>query len=92
MKNVKWEHSGCRKYAKVTIGALDLHCSIRWAKGKKSWMATVMFSGTSEMRIGALCSSVVACKEEAFKVAREMLEDYHVAIVAEMANFGMEGE
>lgn len=90
MNNIKWEHSECRKYANVTIGALNLHCSIWWTKGKKSWMATAMFPGTKGMRIGALCSSMAAAKKEALKVAREMLEDHYVAVRAEMANFGME--
>jgi len=52
-------------------------------------MATVMFPDTKTMRIGELCSSMAACKEEVFKVAREMLEDHYVAVKVEMANFGM---
>ncbi len=89
MKRIKWEYSGCRKYVKVKIGCMDLHCSVWYEYGKKSWMATAMFPGTKEMRIGALCPSLAKCKEEALKVAREMLEDHYVAVLAEMANFVM---
>jgi len=89
MRKLKWEYSGCRKYAKVIIGALDLRCSVWHEKGKKSWMATAMFQGNKAMRIGELCSSLAACKEEALKVAREMLEDHYVAVKVEMANFDM---
>ncbi len=89
MKKIKWEMSRSGKYAKVKIGAIDLHCSIWWEKGKTSWMATAMFPGTKGMRIGALCSSMAAAKEEAVRVARDMLEDHYVAVLAEMANFVM---
>lgn len=75
---------------RVTIGALELRCNVWWENGKKSWMATAMFPGTKGLRVGALCSSMAACKEEALKVAREMLEDHYVAVKAEMANFEME--
>jgi len=91
MTKVRWKYSGCRKYVRVTIGSMDLHCSIWWEKGKKCWMATAMFPATKGMRIGELCPSLAECKEEALRVAREMLEDHYVAVKAEMANFGMEG-
>jgi len=90
MSAVKWETSGGGRYARVTIGALDLRCSVWHEKGEKCWMATVFFPGTKAMRIGELCSSMAACKEEVFKVAREVLEDHYVAVKAEMANFEME--
>ncbi len=93
MKKIKWEHSGCHKYAKVTIGALDLRCSVWYDEGKKKcWMATVLFPGTNAMRIGELCSSLAECKKEVLKIAREVLEDHYVAVLAEMANFAMEEE
>ena len=89
MSKLKWKTSGGGKYARVTIGAFDLRCNVWYAEGKKTWMATAFFPGIKAMRIGTLCSSMAACKEEAFKVAREMLEDYYVAVKAEMANFDM---
>ncbi len=80
MNRIRWELSGCLKYAKVMIGALDLRRNVWYEYGKKSWMATAMFLGNNAMRIGELCSSLAACKEEALKVAREILEDHYVAV------------
>lgn len=90
MSVVNWKSCDDGTNYRVTIGALDLRCNVWWEKGKKSWIATAMFPCTKGMRVGALCSSMAACKKEALKVAREMLEDHYVAVKAEMANFGME--
>jgi len=89
MIELKWKEWGGGNYAKMVVGALDLRCGIWYTKGKKKWMATAMFPGTKGMRTGALCSSMAKCKEEALRVAREMLEDHYVAVKAEMANFDM---
>jgi len=90
MNDIKWKEFGDGKYAKATIGALKLSCSIWYIRGKRiRYLAQVSFPHQMNTRLGGLTKSMRACKEEAIEISRELLADYHAAIKAEMANFGM---
>lgn len=91
MSKLKWKESGDGKYAKITIGALELSCSI-WHTGnhKLRYLAQVSFLNQMNARFGGLKRSMRSCKQEAIEIAREMLEDHYVAVKAEMVNFEME--
>lgn len=89
MKNIEWKESGDGKYAKVTIGAVKLSCSIWYIRGKRiRYLAQASFVHGAA-RIGGLKKSMRDCKEEAVEIARELIMDYNSALKVEMANFDM---
>lgn len=54
------------------------------------WQAEVIIGQRSEtLRVGPTRKSMVKAKEDAVRLARELLLDYYVCLKAEMANFDL---
>ena len=91
MKEIKWEHSHGRDYADAKVGCIVMHANLHYTgTATKRWYADVSVQqrgGT--FRTGPVRKSIAKAKEDAVRLAREILLDYHTSLLAEMANFGL---
>lgn len=86
MKDIKWEFSSNGSVF-VKIGAFELRC----LKSGTRWFAYVYTSHVgNEGREGPLRHSLSKSKEDAVRIAREMLLDHQAGLVIEMKKFDLE--
>lgn len=89
MKKIRWKHR--RHFATTNVGCIEMGCYARITNNRKTrWYAYVydrkmMF----KPRTGPLRHSQKKAKEDAVRLAGEVLLDYHAGLKLEMANFGL---
>ena len=92
MKKIKWTPKGSRKYARAQVGCIVMHANLHYTgTATQRWYADVSvreLGGT--FRTGPVRKSMARAKEDAVQLARELLLDHHICILAEMKNFDME--
>lgn len=91
MRKIEWKPKGSSKYASARIGNVMLYCnSIFTRSAKRRWHADVSICQlSSTMRHGPVRQSLSRAKEDAIRMARELLLDYHAVVTAEMKNFDL---
>ena len=98
MRKIRWKsvkYKGCyviQRSIEANIDGIVLkcrHCISRC--GTHIWYATVFIDNISHSgRIGPDRHSLPETKKDAIRLAKEMLIDYHTAVIKEMKNFGVE--
>lgn len=91
MKKINWKQNCCRDNVRAQMGIIKMYCDLLYTTSKKTkrrWYANVSVreqSGT--FRYGPNRKSIAKAKEDAVRLARELLEDCRVAIEKELSNF-----
>ncbi len=96
MKEMKWEQGGPRSTVYSSVGSITMHCfpcltGTRESKTRKCWWyAKVCVRGQMiPTRTGPIRHSLVRAKEDAVRLARELLLDLHAGLISEMGNFDL---
>lgn len=91
MRKINWKPKRPSKnsnpYITARIGSIVLHC---YLEPKCRWFAVASIrdiSGT--LRHGSIRKSLDKVKEDAVRLARELLLDYQAGLTAEMKNFDL---
>lgn len=94
MKKIRWQHRGAGKYATAKIGTVCMSASISYyITGKERWQGYVYFEGlTRTMRYGEIRKTIILAKEDAERMAKEILEDFQVSLTQQMRQLGMDIE
>lgn len=91
MKKISWKPRRSNQSVRASVGILRLGCIFHPAKKFKpdNWYASVWVYGhfTDSVRCGSNRTSLLEAKEDAVRLARELLFDYQAAIDVEMKNF-----
>jgi hypothetical protein len=97
MKKIEWKSQGSRDYMKAEVGSITLRSNIFYQKSKKRWLGSAHLEGIGREttyhispRYGSLRKSIDKAKEDAVRLAKEMLTDCSVALAVEMENFGLQ--
>ena len=88
MKKINWKLNSSREYARAQVGCIIMHADI--APATKRWSADVSIqeqSGT--FREGPMRRSMAEAKEDAVRLARELLLDHYTCLKVEMTNFDL---
>lgn len=87
MKKVQWENGNHNIHA--SIGNLKLWCWKTTTKtGRIEWKTNVSLNyNASSYRYGPKRYSLTMAKEDAIRLSKEILADYHTSIVKEMKCF-----
>lgn len=91
MKEIKWVKSGDNNISAI-IGRVYLGCFgyLSPISGNRTWFADASINELSMMmRNGPTRKSLSEAKEDAVRLARELLLDGHAALVNEMKNFDL---
>ena len=91
MKKINWE--GSRKDAVARVGCVIMYCNT-YRHNRKNSKPYLLASVSVQQRSGTFttgekCKSMTAAKEDAVRIARELLLDHYVCLQAEMANFDL---
>jgi hypothetical protein len=91
MQKINWEPKGSRDSVNTQIGQIRLHCSRSFlASGDVRWYAYIYItSGVRFFREGPFRCSLQEAKEDAVRLARELLLDYQEGLDIEKANFDL---
>jgi len=82
-----WTHSVTARIGCVIMDTHVLHTNA----GKKLWYANASIVGQSgTFKTGCKRKSMAKAKEDAVRLARELLLDNHTCLLAEMKNFDLE--
>lgn len=92
MRKINWQPKGSGISASTKIGCIDLCC--RHFHSKSEWRARVVINNdwrfrASSLRYGPIRKSLSRAKEDAIRLAREMLLDYQAGLAVEMKNFDL---
>lgn len=97
MRKIRWKSVSYRgrsgfifgfSTVEARVGCITLECRHFFSsRGLHRWRARIDGNNTS---IGPCRCSLSRAKEDAIRLAKELLVDYHTAIVKEMKNFGVE--
>ena len=88
MKKIKWKPKGSNKYARAEVGCVVIHINLCYTNTKfRRWYADVSLQKGSDFRIGPTRKSMDKAKDDAVRLAREILLDYRTAVEKELANF-----
>lgn len=91
MKKIEWVKSGDNNVSAI-IGCVYLRCFgyLSPISGDKTWFADASINELSMMmRNGPTRKSLSEAKEDAIRLARELLLDSHAVITNEMKNFDL---
>jgi len=89
MNKVDWRPRRPKDYAYARIGRICMNCN-SWTtlSGNYVWYASVSLNSiSSSRRQGPRRRSLAKAKSDAVRLAREMLDDYRMAIDIETKNF-----
>ncbi len=92
MKDIKWESSIASSGSFARVGSMVLHCYMGYTgNSNKRWWA-VVYMGVKGYRpiSGPIRHSLSKSKEDAVRIARELLLDHQAGLAIEMKNFGLE--
>lgn len=105
MRKINWKPKGSNKHASARIGSISLSChlhypSLNWLwvhtndKRRCRWFAVVSTSEhkgyyVAEERKGPIRHSLSKAKEDAIRLARELLLDHQAALDIEKKNFDL---
>jgi len=92
MKKINWKPKNSKTYAKAVVGSIIMYCNMKYPYGgdRYTWFADVSIQEVSHtVRYGPLRKSINQAKEDAIKIACEMLLDYKECLKIEMANFDL---
>lgn len=89
MRKIKWKKSDVGVF--TYVGSLRLYCLVPcFSNLKTKWRAEVYVDGiTGSLRCGLFRHSLSKVKEDAIRLANEILLDYHECLLAEMKNFDL---
>jgi|GEM_PF-5413698 len=89
MKKIQWEPKGSRDSVYATVGSVKMHCYVHYTQmGIKRWYANVsIMHRAATSRYGIKRKSMNKAKEDAVRMARELLLDYRAGVEKELANF-----
>lgn len=93
MKKINWKPCQSNDSIKVVIGSVTMQCDYFYygqMAEERTWCASVsMGARCGTFRYGAPRKSIDEAKDDAIRMAREMLIDYDICIKFAMANFGL---
>lgn len=98
MKKIKWKSKGPNEYACARVGCIDLYCLLVLTRNsKKIWFACVSINNGSsgtyyaliKNRYGPKRKSLSKAKDDAVRIACEVLLDCYTSLTAEMKNFDL---
>lgn len=91
MKKINWEPKGSNRSTYAQVGSIGMCClpySPRLGK-KPQWSAEVWIIGGPKERNGPRRYSLQKAKDDAVRIACELLLDYQAGLEMEMANFDL---
>jgi hypothetical protein len=94
MKKIEWKPKGSSSWVIANIGGITMMCCriVGFTKrAKPRWRASVKvaFQGLSTKRFGPNRLSMKKAKEDAVRMAREFLLDYHAGLTIAMNEFDL---
>ena len=89
MKKINWKPKGLKAEASAYVGCIRLCCYKHYTRRAECrWYASVGHTAAN-MRYGPKRCSSSKAKEDAVRLARELLLDYQAGLTAEMKNFDL---
>lgn len=92
MRKIDWKTSDYSDYTMAELGNVILRCQgIHTFTRKHRWRAIVRIgANTIGSKTGPVRHSLLKAKEDAIRLGREMLLDFHESIIIEMRSFGLD--
>lgn len=98
MRKINWKSEKPKEYVFARIGNVGMFCSMYYKNTKSitdpnnpgcRWQACTWIGGTPIAKDGPIRQSLSQTKEDAVKLARELLLDYKECLDKELKNFDL---